>query len=216
MISVLSKVSKVDEIHIDSLTSAGVYSKKSIYMDPINIFGAEFEKHYSSGKRPLVVRNASSLWKAVEILDYQWLKTEYQRKVNLVGLTHSLDTYQTDISSGTPRPWIAAVSMGGLLYIYSYILITPTHDILFFSPDIDPRKLTVQENFFSWRRLISEETGRNGKKKRNKKNEIFVNKVEILSLKKHFPKQVPPHYNNAPLQVYRVGNMRREDCKKYC
>ena len=115
MISVLSQVSKVDEIHIDSLTSAGVYSKKSIYMDPINNFGAEFEKHYSGGKRPLVVRNASSLWKAVEILDYQWLKTEYQRKVNLVGLTHSLDKS----SSGTPRPWSAACSMGGLLFIYS-------------------------------------------------------------------------------------------------
>ena len=127
MIFVLSKVSKVDEIHIDSLTSAGVYSKKSIYMDPINNFGAEFEKHYSGGKRPLVVRNASSLWKAVEILDYQWLKTEYQRKVNLVCLTHSLDKHQKDIFRDSKA--LDRCSFNGWSTLYTFI--RPTHDILF-------------------------------------------------------------------------------------
>ena len=70
---------------------------------------SEFEKHYSGGKRPLVVRNASSLWKAIETLDYQWLKTEYQRKVNLVRLTNHLQGLQGH--GPLPVQWI------GLLWV---------------------------------------------------------------------------------------------------
>ena len=40
-------------------------------------------------------------------------------------------------------------------------------------------------------------------KKRNEKNEILVNKGGIFSLKN--TKQVPPHYNDAPLQVQGVS-----------
>ena len=65
---------------------------------------SEFEKHYSGGKRPLVVRNASSLWKALETLDYQWLKTEYQRKVNLVRLTNHLQGLQGH--GALPVQWV--------------------------------------------------------------------------------------------------------------
>ena len=162
MISALSKVSKVDEIHIDSLSSAGVYSKKSIYMDPIKHFWGriweallQWEKTFGGEERLFSVESCGNPWLPVaqngipEESEFSWI-----------------DTFAWQTSE---RYLQGLQGLGSLQFqwVVYFIYIHNTNPwCLFFSPDIDPRKLTVRENFFSWRRLISDETGRNGKKKK--------------------------------------------------
>lgn len=57
--SVCSQVSSIDEYHVDDL---------SVEL---------FEERYAHNERPLVVRNVSLNWKAMQVLDYHWLKNQY-------------------------------------------------------------------------------------------------------------------------------------------
>jgi len=59
--SVCSGVKQIDEIHINNLTVEMFYDK------------------YASKNRPLVVREAAASWKALQVLDYYWLKEMYLR-----------------------------------------------------------------------------------------------------------------------------------------
>ena len=52
-------VDKIDEVHVDDLSVE------------------EFEARYAYSSRPLVVRNASLAWAAMDVLNYQWLKNIY-------------------------------------------------------------------------------------------------------------------------------------------
>ena len=124
MISALSKVSKVDEIHIDSLTSAGVYFKKSIYMDPIKHFWGRiweallrWEKTFGGEERLFSVESCGNPWLPVA-----------QNGIPEESEFSLLDTYQKDIFRDSKA--LDRCSFNG--WSTSYIFITPTHDILFF------------------------------------------------------------------------------------
>jgi len=57
--SVCKDVSKIDEVHVNDLSVE------------------EFEEKFAHTGRPLVVRNASLDWPAMEVLNYEWLKNIY-------------------------------------------------------------------------------------------------------------------------------------------
>jgi len=57
--SICRDVNAIDEVHVDSLSVE------------------EFEERYAYSSRPLVVRNASLNWAAMDILNYDWLKSVY-------------------------------------------------------------------------------------------------------------------------------------------
>jgi len=54
-------IDKIDEVHIDDMTEV------------------LFMEKYAYSNRPVVVRNATLDWKAMEVLDYDWLKSTYLR-----------------------------------------------------------------------------------------------------------------------------------------
>jgi len=60
--AVCNQVSSIDEFHIDDL---------SVQL---------FEERYAHSERPLVVRNVSLDWKAMKVLDYNWLKDQYHMR----------------------------------------------------------------------------------------------------------------------------------------
>jgi len=60
--AVCSQVSSIDEFHVDDL---------SVEL---------FEERYAHSERPLVVRNVSLHWKAMKVLDYNWLKDQYHMR----------------------------------------------------------------------------------------------------------------------------------------
>eukprot|EP00092_Neocalanus_flemingeri_P013918 GFUD01015014.1.p1 GENE.GFUD01015014.1~~GFUD01015014.1.p1 ORF type:complete len:209 (+),score=54.03 GFUD01015014.1:576-1202(+) len=43
-----------------------------------------YEERYAYSNRPLVIRNATLSWKAMEVLDYDWLKKEYLRNPEIL------------------------------------------------------------------------------------------------------------------------------------
>jgi len=52
-------IDQIDEVHIDDIT-------EDLFMDK-----------YAYSNRPVVVRNATLDWKAMGVLDYDWLKSTY-------------------------------------------------------------------------------------------------------------------------------------------
>lgn len=59
---ICSDVREIEEVHVSDL---------SVEM---------FEELYAYSHRPLVVRNASVFWDALQVIDYNWLKAEYMKK----------------------------------------------------------------------------------------------------------------------------------------
>merc|ERR1711971_111302 len=59
---ICSNVREIEEVHVSEL---------SVEL---------FEERYAYTHRPLVVRNASIFWDALQVIDYNWLKGEYMKK----------------------------------------------------------------------------------------------------------------------------------------
>jgi len=53
-------------------------------VDINDITEEQYKQRYAYSNRPLVIRNAAANWKALQVLDYEWLKTEYLRNPDVV------------------------------------------------------------------------------------------------------------------------------------
>lgn len=67
---------------VDCNICRDVHQVDELYVDSLSV--EEFEERYTLTSRPLVVRNASAHWRAMSVLDYDWLKQEYLRSPDIL------------------------------------------------------------------------------------------------------------------------------------